>query len=59
VALVGALGGVQGLFAFIIGAGLTLTHSHLVKENLTFAVVTQKLIGGIIMLGGVALLQLM
>ena len=58
VALVGALGGVQGLFAFAIGAFLTLRHSHLVQENISFPVVVQKVFGGLIMLGGVALLQL-
>lgn len=58
VALVAALGGVQGFFAFLIGGLLTLGGSSLVKENITRSVVIQKLVGITILLAGVALLQL-
>lgn len=58
-ALVGALGGVQAFFAFIIGIVLTLTFPHLVSENITVSAIVQKLIGGLIMLSGLALLQLL
>lgn len=57
-ALVGALGSAQAFFAFLIGIVLTLTHSHLVNENITRPVILQKIIGISIMFGGVALLQL-
>lgn len=58
VAFVGALGGVQGFFAFLVGWYLTLRGHSVVQETITRPVIIQKLIGITILFAGVALLQL-